>query len=107
MVDNLQFIPNTTFIDVNWKLDNPSEKVDENKITYVGNDGGNYTCYSTGNTTVGSGCNSNKIYLTSCTGYDITVQPLDNRNEIGVPATALSYTLPGKERNEDILSFIH
>ena len=103
---NLQFIPNITFIDVTWELDNPSEKVDEYRIDYAGHDGQEFHCYSTGTTTVGSGCNSN-IFLFPCTGYDITVQPLDNRNSIGVPATDTSYTLTGKESNEHILSFIN
>ena len=100
---NLQLSPTTTFIDVSWELDSSSGKVDEYYITYKGDN--EAYCYSTQTTTVASACNSNAFRLSPCTGYDITVQPLDNRNEIGVPATALSYTLPGKERNEHIFSF--
>ena len=104
---NLQFFPTTTFIDVTWELDSPSGNVDDFKITYKRHGGQELHCYSTGTTTVGTGCNSTTIPMPPCTGYDITVQPLDSRNEIGVPATNTSYTLPGKERNEHILSFIY
>ena len=89
-----------------WELDSPSGKVDEYRIIYAGHDGYEAYCYSTGTTTVGSE-NCDALNLYPCTGYDITVQPLDSRNEIGVPATDASYTLPGKERTEHILSFIH
>ena len=102
---NLQFIPKTKSIDVTWELDNPSRKVDEYRIDYAGHGGDGKRCYSTGTTTVGS-LSCDAVILLSCTGYNITVQPLDNRNEIGVPTTDTSYTLPGKERNEHILSFI-
>ena len=101
---NLQFFPSTTFIDVTWELDSPSGKVDEYRINYSGHGGDTPYCYSAGTTTIGSSCNA--LIMSSCTGYDITVQPLDNRNEIGVPATALSYTLPGEERNDLYFSFV-
>ena len=95
---NLELSPTTTFIDVTWELDSPSGDVDEYKVTYAGHSGGHEAyCFTVKTSTVDSDCNEDIIFLAPCTGYDITVQPLDRRDEIGTPATVFNYTLPGNK----------
>ena len=101
----MQLSPAKYFIDVTWELDDQSGDVDEYRITYERLDEGlTINCYTTGpSPLVSTSC---FILLFHCTGYKITVQPLNHRIEIGVPATALSYTLSGEESDECIFNLI-
>ena len=95
---NLKFSPAKNFIDVTWNLNNPSGDVIRYRVAYKKHDTTTEkTCYTPEPSTVDTDCNERNVPLESCTGYDITVQPLDYTNRpIGVATTALSYTLPGK-----------
>ena len=99
---NLQFFPAKNFIDVTWNFDNPSGEAKRFKVTYKKH--GTNTekiCFTTKPSTVDSDCNEIDVPLQSCTGYDITVQPTDHTGRyIGVAATALNYTLPGKMKSK-------
>ena len=99
----MQLSPAKYFIGVTWELNDQSGDCDEYRISYSRLDGGfTSNCYTTGpSPLVSTSC---FILLFHCTGYNITVQPLNHRTEIGVPATDLSYTLPGEDSDEFILS---